>query len=43
MGGDTETSGELRDSQIPGHMSRMRLMPLLHEAMLEPDSSDRAR
>lgn len=43
MGGDTETPGALRDRQRPGHMARMRLMPLLHEAMLAPDSSDRAR
>ena len=43
MGGDTETPGELGDGQRPGHVARMRLMPLLHEAMLEPDSSDRAR
>jgi len=43
MGRDTETPGELGDRQIPGHVSRMRLMPLLHAAMLEPDSSDRAR
>jgi hypothetical protein len=43
MGGDTETPGELRDRQISGHMARMRLMPLLHAAMLEPESSDRAR
>src|SRR5438552_17495139 len=43
LGGDTEMPGELRDRQIPGHLARMRLMPLLHEAMLEPNSSDRAR
>ena len=30
MGGDPETPGQLRDRQIPGHMARMRLMPLLH-------------
>jgi hypothetical protein len=43
MGGDTETPGALGDRQRPGHVARMRLMPLLHAAMLEPDSSDRAR
>src|SRR5712691_4907350 len=39
MGGDTKPPGELGDGQRPGHMSRMRLMPLLHAAMLEPESS----
>jgi hypothetical protein len=43
MGGDPEPPGELGDRQKPGHMSRMRLMPLLHTTMLEPNSSDRAR
>ena len=43
MGGDAETPGKLGDGQRPGHVARMRLMPLLHAAMLEPDSSDRAR
>ena len=43
MGGDTKPPGELGDGQIPGHLSRMRLMPLLHATMLEPYSSDRAR
>ena len=43
MGGDAETPGKLGDGQRPGHVSRMRLMPLLHAAMLEPDSSDRTR
>jgi hypothetical protein len=40
MGRDPETPGELRDSQRPGHVARMRLMPLLHEAMLKPDGFD---
>ena len=40
MGRDPETLGELRDSQRPGHVARMRLMPLLHEAMLQPDGFD---
>jgi len=43
MGGDPETPGELGDGQIPGHVARMRLMPFLHEAMLEPDDLDCAR
>ena len=42
IGGDPETSGELGDRQIPGHTAWMRLMPLLHAAMLEPNGSDRA-
>jgi len=43
MGGDAETPGKLGDGQRPGHVSRMRLMPLLHAAMLEPDGVDRTR
>lgn len=43
MGGDTETPGTWGDRQRPGPMARMRLMPLLHEAMREPESAARAR
>jgi len=43
MGGDAETPGKLGDGQRPGHVSRMRLMPLLHAAMLESDGLARTR
>src|SRR5262245_9746200 len=43
MGGDAEPPGELGDSQTPSHVARMRLMPLLHEAVLEPDRTDGTR
>ena len=43
MGGDPKTPGQLGDGQISGHVAWMRLMPLLHEAVLEPDRTDRTR
>jgi hypothetical protein len=41
VGWDSEAPGQLGDAEMAGHLARMRLMPLLHESVLETDGFDR--